>query len=164
MKEIIVRGKEYEKLATSEEVIKKAIFYNSDNQLLVYEGNGKLRIPGIFSKNEDEFYSFLANNVDLPYCKENMELYLKLKEYYFRYRKINNKLKKNYIMKIRDYYCTHVEFDSAMLSKIRSIEYPDKILQPKIIPIEQATESMFLYNQASYTARALCEFQKIKKR
>ncbi len=51
MQEIIVGGKEYKKLATSEIMIKKAVFYNSDNQLLVYEGNGKLRLPGVVSKN-----------------------------------------------------------------------------------------------------------------
>lgn len=166
MKEIIRSGSEYKNLATEFTIIKKAIIYNENNDILLYEkeekGGYRYTIPSIISSNENEFYSYINESIGIPI--DHMDFLLRIVDYNFTFDKINNKLKKRYKQELRDYYFGYVAcLQEEQISPI-SFQNQLEVGYPKIFSLDDAIERVSAYNQNSRTGEALYEFQKIKRR
>lgn len=165
MKNIILRGNEYKRLATEKIVDQKAIFYSQNEEILVYEEkNGKrmMHLPKIDAGDKNKCNLFLTSLIGSSFSLEDMNLILRLEEYYPKFETINNKLKRKYIDRIRDYYSYCVDFD--LLGELQPIVHYDDMIYPRVVPIDEAIERLFSYNENSRTGYALEEFQKVKKR
>lgn len=163
MKEIILSGSEYKKLSTMKAADQIAIFYDKEGNVLVYEkSKEKVTLPKIFSNDKKQFYSYLTNSIGIPFSLEKMNLFLQLEDYYIKFETENNKLKRNYMGRLREYYSCCVDFTS-MIEIQPMVDY-DTVSYPNIIPIDEAIERSFLRYSNSHTGYALRELQKVKKR
>ena len=143
-------GKEFKNLAKKTITMKKMFLYNNDNNLLVYKNPNKIYLPTVITD--------IHHKLNISFLDENVECFFQLLDYLPIFERTNNKLKKVYVEKVRDYYSCLVDLDN-----VASFE-SKKGIEPSVISVDEALEIMSNVNY-SHTLYALNNFkQKVKER
>lgn len=130
--ETIIIGKQYEKNAELSSFEKKVLCYSSTQEILIYKKNYGISIPPI--------ELLLENDEIFPISLEEsyLEPLLQVVNCHFQYKTVNNKLVKQYLKYIREYYTYLVEFNSAFKEKLQPLHIDNEIYIPTIMDIEKA--------------------------
>lgn len=152
-------GKEFKNLAKKTITMKKMFLYNNDNNLLVYKNPNKIYLPTVITDSEEKFIADIHHKLNISFLDENVECFFQLLDYLPIFERTNNKLKKVYVEKVRDYYSCLVDLDN-----VASFE-SKKGIEPSVISVDESLEIMSNVNYNSHTLYALNNFkQKVKER
>lgn len=165
--EIIVEGKEYQHLVSSSVTSKKMIFYHEDGDILFYQNGNKILLPTVDTSKEEDFYSDIYQMTGILFQKNDVDQFLQIQTNFMELKKQNNKLKKVYLKRIRDYYSCLIPLDKKIEEKINPKENMGDIFYPRVVGLDDFLE---VHNQKeerhySHTRESLKIFkQKIKER
>lgn len=135
--ETITIGKQYEK--NSELVFhkKKILFYNESQDILVYSKEYGIYIPSVSMSEETVFEEEIRQKTSIDFANESIEPLVQIINYNFKLKSVNNKLVKQNLKFIRDYYICLVQFDNALKQTLQPIVVSDEERLPKILNIEE---------------------------
>ena len=161
METIILSGKEYQNLATRSKVKKNMLFYNGNNEILIYQRQGELHLPTIETKSDNEFLHQVCQRTGISALEDKVEQFLQVINYYLELERKNNKLKKVYLKVIRDYYCCAINLENEWQKTIAPIKRLGEKFEPKIMPLDEA---IAILNDKIYNAHLVHSLNHFKQK
>ena len=159
MQTIIRDGKKYKDLEQKSKISKKMIFYNENNDILIYENNISFSLPTVITNSEEDFISQLQYSTGLPFESDKINCFLQILNYYKHFECINNKLNKMYLKTIREYYTCMISMEKELETSIEPITKLGELFKPKIMNIDEILSIYSKKKHYSETEEALKEFK-----
>jgi len=134
------------------------LFYDLKGFLLIYKNNSNFYFPKVITDSDTLFIDNIKNETNIDIQDELVEKYLEIINCEIRFNKINEKIKKEYIKIIKDYYCCLISFE----------KYKNKIFKqnlygnPKIMKIDDII-SCYVVSK-NYCCNTLQSVYELKKK
>lgn len=160
MEKIVMSGKEYRNLTNEFKIKDRGVFYNQNMEILVYQNGKEVQLPSVDIKYGGKCLAYQTTGVYfLAKLNEQAEHFLQLLDYSYYFQCENNKLKRIYLEKIRNYYSCMFNVESGWEKILPPIEKLDEILYPKLMELDQILD---IYSEEKYTSHTVYALETFK--
>lgn len=135
--ETIIIGKRYAKNAELVFHKKKVLFYNENQDVLVYSKKYGIYMPSVYVSERTDFEEEIREQIPIAFANENLELLVQIINFDFKLKSVNNKLIKQNLKFIRDYYICFAQFDDDFKQALQPIIVNEEEIIPQILKIDE---------------------------